>query len=93
MDAAAVARDPNWLPNRYDESLDLIHFVRLTREEHRSVTFITDAPARTVRVTVEGSRIGPSVLVADRDVGLCQLLDHVAVDPLGELVVTGVEVG
>jgi hypothetical protein len=29
------------------------------------VTFITDAPARTVRVTVEGSRIGPSVLVID----------------------------
>ncbi|HEU0098674.1 MAG TPA: hypothetical protein VFQ67_07845 [Allosphingosinicella sp.] len=39
---AAVAADPLWLPNRYDESLDLIHFVRLTREEHRSVTFITD---------------------------------------------------
>ena len=32
-----------------------------------TVTFITDSPARTVRVTVEGSRIGPSVLVADRD--------------------------
>jgi protein involved in polysaccharide export with SLBB domain len=46
-----------------------------------AVTFITDAPARTVRVTVEGSRIGPSVLVADRDAQLCQLLDYVAVDP------------
>ncbi len=46
-----------------------------------SVSFITDTPARTVRVTVEGSRIGPSVLVADRDIQLCQLLDHVAVDP------------
>lgn len=45
------------------------------------VTFITDAPAPTVRVFVEGSRIGPSVLVADRDMNLCQLLDHVAVDP------------
>lgn len=45
------------------------------------VTFITDAPAPTVRVFVEGSRIGPSVLVADRDMTLCQLLDHVAVDP------------
>ncbi|MFZ6762693.1 polysaccharide biosynthesis/export family protein [Pseudoroseomonas sp. WGS1072] len=44
------------------------------------VTFITDAPAPTVRVFVEGSRIGPSVLVADRDMNLCQLLDHVAVD-------------
>ncbi|HYG48773.1 MAG TPA: hypothetical protein VD846_12645 [Allosphingosinicella sp.] len=39
---AAIAADPLWLPNRYDESQDLIHFVRLTREEHRAVTFITD---------------------------------------------------
>lgn len=41
-DSAAIAADPNWLANRYDESQDLIHFVRLTREEHRAVTFITD---------------------------------------------------
>lgn len=41
-DLAAVAADSIWLPNRYDESQDLIHFVRLTREEHRAVTFITD---------------------------------------------------
>ena len=41
-DLAAIAADPNWLANRYDESQDLIHFVRLTREEHRAVTFITD---------------------------------------------------
>jgi len=47
-----------------------------------TVTFITDAPAPTVRVSVEGSRIGPSVLIADRDTSLCTLLDHVAVDPV-----------
>jgi hypothetical protein len=41
-DLAAIAADPNWLPNRYDESRDLIHFVRLSREEHRAVTFVTD---------------------------------------------------
>ncbi|RVT99358.1 polysialic acid transport protein KpsD [Rhodovarius crocodyli] len=46
-----------------------------------TVSFITDAPARTIRVTIEGSRIGPSVLVADRDTQLCTLLDYVAVDP------------
>jgi protein involved in polysaccharide export with SLBB domain len=46
-----------------------------------TITFITDAPAPTVRVFVEGSRIGPSVLVADRDIDLCSLLNHVAVDP------------
>ncbi len=45
------------------------------------VTFITDSPARTVRVTVEGSRLGPSVLVTDRDAQLCGVLDHIAVDP------------
>ncbi|MBP0491193.1 polysaccharide biosynthesis/export family protein [Roseomonas sp. SG15] len=45
------------------------------------VSFITDAPPQTIRVSIEGSRIGPSVLIADRDIGLCQLLDHVAVNP------------
>jgi protein involved in polysaccharide export with SLBB domain len=45
------------------------------------VSFITDAPAPTVRVMVEGSRIGPSVLIADRDTSLCTLLDYVEVDP------------
>jgi protein involved in polysaccharide export with SLBB domain len=46
------------------------------------VSFITDAPAPTVRVSIEGSRIGPSVLIADRDTSLCTLLDYVAVDPV-----------
>ncbi|HEV7265259.1 MAG TPA: polysaccharide biosynthesis/export family protein [Falsiroseomonas sp.] len=46
-----------------------------------TVSFITDAPAPTVRVMVEGSRVGPSVLIADRDTSLCTLLDHVEVDP------------
>ena len=41
-DIAAIATDSTWLPNRYDESQDAVHFVRLTREEHRAVTFITD---------------------------------------------------
>lgn len=39
---ASIAADPAWLPNRYDESQDSIHFVRLTREDHRAATFITD---------------------------------------------------
>ena len=46
-----------------------------------TVTFIIDSPAPTVRVFVEGSRLGPSVLVADRDITLCEALDYVAVDP------------
>jgi len=46
------------------------------------VTFITDRPAQTVRVMVEGSRIGPSVLVMDRNSQLCRVLDHIEVDPV-----------
>jgi hypothetical protein len=42
IDPAAIARDPAWLPHRYDETTDSIHFLRLEREEHRAVTFITD---------------------------------------------------
>jgi hypothetical protein len=41
-DPEKVARDPAWLPHRYDETKDAVHFLRLTREEHRAVTFITD---------------------------------------------------
>jgi hypothetical protein len=64
-DLAAVARDPAWLPNRYDESRDLVHFVRLTREEHRSVTFVTDeyirpdAPRIVLRRSEVAAAAGP----------------------------------
>ncbi len=53
----------------------------LPLQDQDIVTFITDSPAPTVRVSIEGSRLGPSVLIADRDTGLCNLLDYVAVDP------------
>jgi protein involved in polysaccharide export with SLBB domain len=55
---------------------------RLPLLDQDTVTFITDAPAPTVRVFVEGSRIGPSVLVADRDANLCQLLEYIEVNPV-----------
>jgi hypothetical protein len=53
-DLAAIAADSTWLANRYDESQDAIHFVRLTREEHRAVTFITDdyIPAEAPRLVL-----------------------------------------
>lgn len=54
---------------------------RLTLQDQDVVSFISDIPAPTIRVSIEGSRIGPSVLIADRDIGLCQLLNHVEVDP------------
>ncbi len=44
--------------------------------------FITDRPAQTVQVSVEGSRIGPSVLVVDRDTQLCEMLDYIEVNPV-----------
>ena len=53
-DPAAIAADSSWLANRYDESQDLVHFVRLTREGHRAVTFITDEyiPAEAPRLVL-----------------------------------------
>ena len=56
---AEVAADPLWLANRYDESQDLVHFVRLTREGHRAVTFVTDdyIPADAPRLVLRRSDI------------------------------------
>jgi hypothetical protein len=45
------------------------------------LTFLTDVPAPTITVQVQGSRIGPSVLVADRDTSLKTLLNYIAVNP------------
>ncbi|HET9640501.1 MAG TPA: hypothetical protein VFP12_14980 [Allosphingosinicella sp.] len=58
-DIAAIAADPAWLANRYDESQDAIHFVRLTREAHRAVTFITDdyIPAEAPRLVLRRSDV------------------------------------
>jgi hypothetical protein len=53
----------------------------MTLADQDQVTFITDAPAGTVRIKVEGSRLGPSVLVADRQIKLPEVLDYIAVDP------------
>jgi protein involved in polysaccharide export with SLBB domain len=46
------------------------------------VSFVTDAPPSTLTVKVEGSRLGPSVLVTDREIRLRDALDHIAVDPV-----------
>lgn len=50
-------------------------------QDQDTVTFIADVAARTIRISVEGSRLQPSVLVADRDMSLCGILDHISVDP------------
>ncbi|WP_082472526.1 hypothetical protein [Sphingomonas sp. Leaf357] len=38
----AAARDPAWLPHRYDPSQDAIQFLPVPRAMHQQVTFITD---------------------------------------------------
>ncbi len=45
------------------------------------VTFLTDASSQTVAVQIQGSRIGPSMVVADRDATLPEMLNHIAVNP------------
>lgn len=37
-----IAGDPSWLAHRYDPVSDKVHFVRVTREDHRAATFLTD---------------------------------------------------
>jgi protein involved in polysaccharide export with SLBB domain len=66
----------------YSRYATLAELPGVTLSDQDVVTFITDRPAQTVQVSVEGSRIGPSVLVVDRDVQLCDLLDYISVDPV-----------
>jgi hypothetical protein len=65
----------------FSRYVTLAELARQTLNDQDTVTFVADVALRTVRVTIEGSRLYPSVLVADRDFSLCQILDHVAVDP------------
>jgi hypothetical protein len=39
---AAIARDPSWLPHRYDPEHDAIQFRATPRAVHRAATFLTD---------------------------------------------------
>lgn len=42
-DLRSVIADGRWFAHRYDESADAIQFRRLDRDDHRRVTFLTDA--------------------------------------------------
>lgn len=42
-DVARIVRDPLWLPHRYDPQFDAVHFLRLTRGDHRAMTFLIEA--------------------------------------------------
>lgn len=65
----------------FSRYVSLRELANLQLLDQDTVTFAADVAQQTIRVTIEGSRLYPSVLVADRDIQLCQLLDHVAVDP------------
>lgn len=41
-EVAAIARDATWLPHRYDPGFDTIHFLKLSREDHRAAAFLID---------------------------------------------------
>ncbi len=66
----------------FSRYVTISELARQTLQDQDTVTFVADVALRTIRVTIEGSRLYPSVLVADRDFSLCQILDHIAVDPM-----------
>jgi hypothetical protein len=41
-EASALAADFEWIPNRIDTHKEAVHFVRLTREDHRRASFLSD---------------------------------------------------
>jgi hypothetical protein len=62
-DPLKVARDPLWLPDRYDPGHDAVHVRRVSRADHDRATFLTDEylPADAPRLVV---RRGEAVAAA-----------------------------
>jgi hypothetical protein len=58
---AQVASDPAWLPHRYDPEHDAVHFRRVERAVHRSLTFLTEAeiPADAPTVVLRRQDVAP----------------------------------
>lgn len=65
----------------FSRYVSIAELAQQTLQDQDTVTFVADVATRTIRVSVEGSRLYPSVLVADRDITFCQILDHIAVEP------------
>jgi hypothetical protein len=42
LDLRRLAQEPQWFPHRYDATRDVIQFIELSREDHRSAVFATD---------------------------------------------------
>ena len=37
-----IVNNPNWWPHRYDSTRDAVHFIKASKEDHRSAVFLTD---------------------------------------------------
>lgn len=51
-------------------------------EDQDNVSFMADAPQRTLTVEVSGARLGRSVFIIDPDATLLRILEHIEIDPL-----------
>jgi protein involved in polysaccharide export with SLBB domain len=76
---ALVSGTRNGAP--FSRYVTLAQLAQTPLQDQDQVTFVADQPAATITVQVQGSRIGPSVLIADRDVSLKTLLEYIRVDP------------
>ena len=65
----------------YSQYVSVAQLAQTPLYDQDQLTFITDVPDPTITIQVQGSRIGPSVLVANRDTTLRNVLDYIAVDP------------
>ena len=56
---ALIAQDPTWLAHRYDPGHDAFHLLRLDREGHRGVTFLSDEhlPADLPKLVIRRSEL------------------------------------
>jgi protein involved in polysaccharide export with SLBB domain len=67
--------------NPYSDYVTLAQLSATPLRDQDQVSFVADQPAATITVQVQGSRIGPSVLVANSDTTLKTLLEYIRVDP------------
>ena len=65
----------------YSQYVPIPDLPRTSVRDQDRVTFVGDRPATTVRVRVEGSRIGPSVLVLPTDTRLPAAVAQIRTDP------------
>lgn len=75
----AVSGSRNMQP--FARYMTLNEFAGFELRDQDKVAFTVDTAPTQVTIRVEGSRLGPSILVADRTATLSQILNYVSVDP------------